>query len=116
MSLSSLKCVACRGDEPILTTVEIEKYLKEVHEEWLAEHPPAGGPTKIVREFKFKNFLEALKFVNNVAKIAEEEGHHPNIYLHDYKKVKLELFTHKIAGLHKNDFILAAKIDSLFNT
>lgn len=113
MRLSSLKCVACRGDEPILTTTEIEKYLKEVHDEWQAENPPAGRPTKIVREFEFNNFLEALGFVNKVAKIAEEEQHHPNIYIHDYKKVKLELYTHKIGGLHKNDFILASKIDSL---
>lgn len=113
MSLSSLKCVACRGDEPKLTIDEIEKYLKEVQEGWQVENPPAGGSDKLVREFEFKNFLEALSFVNKVAKIAEEEGHHPNIYIHDYKKVKLELYTHKISGLHKNDFILASKIDSL---
>lgn len=113
MSLSSLKCVVCRGDEPALKKEEIEKYLKEVNEGWQAENPPAGGPDKITREFEFKNFLEAIYFVNKVAKIAEEEGHHPNIYLHDYKRVKIELYTHKIGGLHKNDFILASKIDNL---
>src|SRR3972149_11347081 len=113
MSLSSVKCVACKGGEPVLTTSEIEKYLEEVHEGWQLKHPPAGGPDKITRDFEFKNFLEAISFVNKVAKIAEEEQHHPNIYLHDYKRVKIDLYTHKIGGLHKNDFILASKIDNL---
>ncbi|HEY4481337.1 MAG TPA: 4a-hydroxytetrahydrobiopterin dehydratase [Candidatus Brocadiaceae bacterium] len=113
MSLSSLKCVACRGDEPRLKREEINKYLKEIHEDWKLENHPAVGQDKITREFDFKNFLEAISFVNKVSKIAEEERHHPNIYLHDYKKVKLELYTHKIGGLHKNDFILASKIDNL---
>lgn len=110
--LSNLKCVACRWDEPSLTSSEIDKYLKEVHEGWKIEN----NPDKLLREFEFSNFLQAVDFINKVAKIAEVEGHHPNIYLHDYKKVKLELYTHKIGGLHKNDFILASKIDRILIT
>lgn len=69
--------------------------------------------TKIKRDFSFDNFSNAIKFINKVADIAEEEGHHPNIYLHDYKEVLVELWTHKIKGLHQNDFILAVMIDKL---
>jgi 4a-hydroxytetrahydrobiopterin dehydratase len=64
------------------------------------------------REFKFKNFIEAMKFINQVAVIAEEEGHHPDIYVF-YNKVKLQLTTHAIGGLSLNDFIVAAKVDAL---
>lgn len=64
------------------------------------------------RSFKFKNFKEALEFTNAVAKIAEQEQHHPDIYL-AWGKVKITLWTHKINGLSENDFILAAKIDKL---
>ena len=112
-ALTDIKCVPCQGGEPILTQEEIKKYLKEVQSDWKAEHPPAGGPDKIAREFEFKDFMGAVDFVNKVAKLAEDEGHHPNIYLHDYKKLRVELWTHKIGGLHQNDFIMAAKIDKL---
>jgi len=68
---------------------------------------------KLVRAFEFKNFEKAISFVNAVAKIAEKENHHPDILIHSWNKVRLTLFTHKIQGLHENDFILAAKIDKL---
>jgi 4a-hydroxytetrahydrobiopterin dehydratase len=64
------------------------------------------------REFKFDDFRQALDFVNEVGELAEEQGHHPDIYL-SYGKVKIQLWTHKINGLHENDFIMAAKIDAL---
>ena len=67
----------------------------------------------LAKSFRFKNFVEAMQFVNKVAEIAEQEGHHPNIFMHDYRKVKLTLYTHAIKGLHENDFILAAKIDEI---
>ena len=67
---------------------------------------------KILREFKFKDFVEAMEFVNKVAKLAEREGHHPNFDIR-WNKVKLELWTHAIGGLSENDFILAAKINKL---
>ncbi len=66
---------------------------------------------KLVRHFVFKNFKEAVAFTNKVADLAESEGHHPDILIHDWKHVKLTLYTHKIGGLHENDFILASKID-----
>ena len=68
--------------------------------------------TKIVRTFSLPDFKTAVEFVNQVAKLAEEEGHHPDISI-TYSKVTLELWTHKINGLFDNDFILAAKIDRL---
>ena len=72
---------------------------------WLEEH-------HLEREFTFDDFRQALDFVNEVGELAEEQGHHPDIYL-SYGKVKIQLWTHKINGLHENDFILAAKIDAL---
>jgi 4a-hydroxytetrahydrobiopterin dehydratase len=106
-ALTDIKCVPCQGGEPVLTQKEIEKYLKEVHDNWQIEK----NPDKIIGEFEFKDFMGAVGFVNKVASLAEEEGHHPNIYIHSYKKVRIELWTHKIGGLHENDFIMAAKID-----
>lgn len=67
---------------------------------------------KIVKEYSFKDFAEGLVFVNQVGQIAEGEGHHPDIHLHDFNKVTLTLYTHAIGGLSENDFIVAAKIDA----
>ena len=71
-----------------------------------------GEIDKIEKSFKFKDFNEAMIFVNNVAEIAEEQGHHPDILI-QWNKVTLTLWTHAIKGLHENDFIIAAKIDEL---
>jgi 4a-hydroxytetrahydrobiopterin dehydratase len=109
MKLSKLKCIPCQGGEPKLLKNDIDKYLKEIKSGWEREI----NPDKIVKDFEFKDFSSALNFVYRVGEVAEKEGHHPNIYLHDWKYVKIELWTHKIGGLHKNDFILASKIDSL---
>lgn len=68
---------------------------------------------RIKKNYKFKDFKEALNFVNKVGSVAEAEGHHPNINLHDWNKVEIENYTHKINGLHENDFILAAKIENM---
>ena len=67
---------------------------------------------RLVRRFEFEDFKKAIEFVNRVAEIAEEQGHHPDIAIH-WNKVDLVLWTHKIGGLHENDFILAAKVDQL---
>jgi 4a-hydroxytetrahydrobiopterin dehydratase len=72
----------------------------------------AEAGTRLQRRFEFRDFVEAMKFVNRVADIAEAEGHHPDIAIH-WNKVDLTLWTHKIGGLHVNDFILAARIDRL---
>lgn len=108
MDLTAIKCVPCQGGEPTLSDEEVARYLREVSG-WFKE----SDPNKIVKEFEFKDFKEAIMFINKVADLAEGEGHHPNIYLHDYKKIRIELWTHKIGGLHQNDFVMAAKIDKL---
>jgi len=110
MNLADKKCIACQGGEPTATDTEIEKYLSELNAGWRVVKK---GTKKIVKTFEFKNFKEAISFVNKVADVAESEDHHPDIFIHAYKKVRLELSTHKIGGLHQNDFILAAKIDKL---
>lgn len=106
--LSDKKCVACEGDVPTLTREQVQQYGTEV--------PLWGVATdnlSISRAFEFKNFKEAIAFVNGVGEISEEEGHHPDINLHAYKKVLITLSTHAIGGLSENDFILAAKIDKI---
>jgi 4a-hydroxytetrahydrobiopterin dehydratase len=105
--LSDKQCVPCeKGAEP-LQDQEIKKLGKELDPDWrvVDEH-------HLEREFPFDDFRQALDFVNEVGALAEEQGHHPDIYL-SYGKVKIQLWTHKIDGLHENDFILAAKIDAL---
>ena len=106
-NLLNKKCVPCEGGTLPLTTEEIVKYLPEVPSWEVSEDK------KISREFKLKDFKEAVAFVNKVAELAESEGHHPDIYLHNWNKVRLELSTHAIGGLSENDFILAAKISKL---
>lgn len=68
--------------------------------------------TRLTRRFEFEDFRKAMEFVNRVADVAEEQGHHPDVAIH-WNKVDLVLWTHKIGGLHENDFILAAKVDRL---
>ncbi|NJK86898.1 MAG: 4a-hydroxytetrahydrobiopterin dehydratase, partial [Bacteroidales bacterium] len=99
------KCVPCEGGTPPLSEAEVLKYLKEVPQ-WVSEGD------KIYREFKFVNFKQTMDFVKQVADIAEEEGHHPDMYV-SYGSCKVILWTHAINGLSENDFILASKIDTL---
>lgn len=107
--LSKKHCIPCEGGVPPLTRDSALNYLKQIPGWTLQEIPLL----QIKREFKFKNFKEAMTFVNRVADLAEYEGHHPNIFIHGWNKVRLALFTHAINGLHENDFILAAKINEL---
>jgi 4a-hydroxytetrahydrobiopterin dehydratase len=102
------KCVPCEGGTKPLSRSEFEVYLPQV-ENWGVQQD-----LQLQREFEFKNFSESIGFINKVAEIAEQEGHHPDINLHDYKKVAITLSTHAIGGLSINDFIVAAKIDELF--
>lgn len=107
MQLSDQKCVPCEvGGEP-LKKAEVDHYAKDVPE-WKV----APDYKRISRAFKWKDFVEALAFVNKVGAIAEKEGHHPDIHIH-WNVVTLELYTHAVGGLFVNDFILAAKIDRL---
>ncbi len=107
MDLVSKKCVPCWSGTPPLKKAEIEKYLSELKTHW-----EVIEGSKIRKKFIFKNFKEAMQFVNKIADIAEEEQHHPDIYIF-YSKVTIELWTHAIGGLSENDFILAAKIEEL---
>lgn len=104
--LKSKKCVPCEGGVKPLTPDEYGAYLRNELSGWTDI-----DEKKIEKEFKFKNFREALSFVNKVGDLAESEGHHPDIALHNWNKVKLTLSTHAIGGLSENDFILASKID-----
>ncbi len=105
MELVSKKCVPCEAGVPPLTPPEAKEYLRQVPGWTLDE-----DAKKIFREFVFKDFKEAMRFVNLVAKLAESERHHPDISIW-FNRVKLELSTHAIKGLSENDFILAAKIN-----
>ncbi|HVN14099.1 MAG TPA: 4a-hydroxytetrahydrobiopterin dehydratase [Anaerolineales bacterium] len=107
--LSQLKCVACRGGEPPLTDAEIAELHPQVTE-WQIEE--VDGVKRLERVFKVKNFVEALALTSKVAMIAEKEDHHPLI-ITEWGRVTVQWWTHKIKGLHKNDFIMAAKTDEL---
>ncbi len=109
--LVAMKCVACRGDEPTLTDSEIAGLMPQVSEWKLIER---DGIKRLERVFKFKNFAQALAFTNQVGRNAEEEGHHPAL-LTEWGKVTVTWWTHKIKGLHRNDFIMAAKTNQLFS-
>jgi 4a-hydroxytetrahydrobiopterin dehydratase len=106
------KCVPCEGGTAPLTIAEEDSYHGGVID-WEIDRT---GVHFIKREFTFKNFAEVLQFVNKIGEIAEAEGHHPNLYLHDYKNVRVELSTFAIKGLSMNDFIMAAKIDELLKS
>jgi len=108
--LAKMKCSACRGDEPPLTEDELETFMPRVPDWDLIEE---DGVKKLRRTFKFSNFVEALEFTNQVGEAAEEEGHHPIITL-TWGKATVTWYTHKIKGLHENDFIMAAKTDDRY--
>jgi 4a-hydroxytetrahydrobiopterin dehydratase len=108
-ALTNEKCTACRRDSPRVTDAEIGE-LKPMIPEWtLVER---DGIRRLERVFTFANFAEALRFTDRVGVVAEEEGHHPAI-LTEWGRVTVTLWTHKIRNLHRNDFIMAAKLDSL---
>ena len=104
--LSSRQCVPCRGGVPPLSGEEIRPLLSQLSQwEVVNEH-------HLKKEYRFKNFKEALDLVNRVGELAEEQGHHPDICF-GWGKVEVTIWTHKIDGLTESDFILAAKIDAL---
>jgi len=105
MKLKEQKCVPCHSGMPPLTPEDAQIMHQDVPEWTLKD-------IRIERTFVFKDFNEAISFVNEVAELAENEGHHPDIHI-SYNRVRLELTTHKIRGLSENDFILAAKINAL---
>jgi len=105
--LTEKHCVPCEvGTQPF--DLETINRLLPMVPKWKLE-----DTTKIVRSFKLKNFIESMRFINEVAQLAEAEGHHPDIFV-SYSYVRINLTTHNIGGLSENDFIVAAKIDEIF--
>lgn len=106
-SLAAEKCVPCRGGVPPLKGEELRSVSAELGGTWriIDEH-------HLEKEFRFPDFAQALSFTNAVGAIAEREGHHPDIYL-AWGKVRITIWTHKIDGLTRSDFVLAAKIDEI---
>ena len=109
--LLQLKCVACRRDAPTVTGDEMASFLPQVPHWEIVE---SGGIQRLEHTYRFKNFGQALSFTNQVGELAEAEGHHPAL-LTEWGRVKVTWWTHKIGGLHRNDFIMAAKIDRLYS-
>jgi 4a-hydroxytetrahydrobiopterin dehydratase len=109
-ALVHMKCVACRKDAPTVTDDELAAFLPQVPAWNLVERE---GIKRLERVFRFKNFAQALAFTNSVGELAEAEGHHPAI-LTEWGKVTVTWWTHVIRGLHRNDFIMAAKTDQLY--
>lgn len=105
MNLHEKKCLPCTVGTPPLKDEKLQSLYKELGNSWkLIEDQ------RLEKEYKFKDFKEALLFTNDIGKLAEEEGHHPDIYL-SWGKVKLTYWTHKIHGLSESDFVMAAKSD-----
>ena len=104
------KCVPCKSGALPLVAADINRYSARLSTPWKLTHEE--GADKIRREFTFKNFTEAMDFVNKVAALADKEGHHPDIHIW-YTKALLVLWTHAVKGLSENDFILAEKINKL---
>ena len=108
-NLTSQKCVACQADAPKVTDDELAEFIKEIPD-W--EAISEDSIPKLRRIFSFDDYIQAVNFSNQVADLAEEEDHHPSILL-EWGRVQVTWWTHKILGLHKNDFIAAAKTDRL---
>lgn len=108
--LAKEKCIPCESKVPPLTSEEINALKQELPEWQVLE---VEGIPRLKRTFDFKNFIKALEFTNTVGELAEEQGHHPLISL-TWGEVTVEWWTHNIKGLHKNDFIMAAKTNELY--
>jgi 4a-hydroxytetrahydrobiopterin dehydratase len=108
-ALSSQSCTACRAGARQVTPEEIAELSKQIPDWKLVE---VAGEKRLERVFTFKNFAEALAFTNRVGALAEEQNHHPAL-LTEWGKVTVTWWTHKIHGLHANDFVMAAKTDQL---
>ena len=106
--LKQKRCTPCEGGVPPLSAGEVEKYLTT-----LPEWEQTADGQRIRREWRVKDFLAGLDFFQRIGRLAEDEGHHPDLHLVGYRNVAVEIWTHAIGGLSENDFILAAKIDTL---
>lgn len=109
-TLVRMRCTACRRGEPTVTEAEVVAFHPQIPEWQLVERE---GIKRLERLFKFGDFAQALAFTNTVGELAEAEAHHPAL-LTEWGKVTITWWTHKIKGLHRNDFIMAAKTDLLY--
>lgn len=108
-TLNQQQCDACRADAPRVTEQEANELQQQIPE-W--ERVELDGVLQLRRVFKTKDFVEALAFANRVGELAEQQGHHPALLV-EYGQVTVRWWTHKINGLHRNDFIMAARTDQL---
>jgi 4a-hydroxytetrahydrobiopterin dehydratase len=111
-NLKDIKCEPCRGDSEPVSGEKLKEYLQILPKWNVAEQ---NGIKKLRRSFEFKNFTDALAFTNKVGAIAEAEDHHPEI-ITEWGRVIVTWWTHKINGLHMNDFIMAARTDELLKS
>jgi 4a-hydroxytetrahydrobiopterin dehydratase len=109
-TLTEMKCVACRKGEPTVTSEEIAEFRTQVSDWEIVE---LDGIKSLRRVFSFDDFAQALEFTNQVGVLAEDEGHHPAL-LTEWGRTTVTWWTHKIRGLHRNDFVMAAKTDVLY--
>lgn len=109
--LSQASCQACRIDAPKVNDAEASELLAQIPDWSLIN---VDGINQLQRQYKFKNFVAAMAFANRLAEIAEEEGHHPGILV-EWGRVTVTWWSHSIKGLHNNDFIMAAKTDTLLS-
>ncbi len=109
-ALAREKCVACRRDSPRVTDQDISELKPSIPDWDLTEH---DGIKRLDRTFKFDDFAQAIAFADRVGEAAEEEGHHPRLIV-EWGRVNVAWWTHKIKGLHRNDFIMAARTDEIF--
>ena len=107
MNLKNIKCKPCEGGIASLSKTEITEFKKQIHKSW-----KVIDNNRISNEYSFVNYKHTMSFVNKIAALAEEEGHHPVMHV-SYNKIMIEIWTHSINSLSENDFILAAKIDGL---
>jgi 4a-hydroxytetrahydrobiopterin dehydratase len=107
--LASERCTVCRADSPALTAGEIER-LRRAVPGWAVVEP--DGVPRLARVYPFPDFVRGLAFVQRVGAAAEAEGHHPRLTL-EWGRVSVEWWTHAIGGLHRNDFVMAARTDAL---
>ncbi|MCH2210659.1 MAG: 4a-hydroxytetrahydrobiopterin dehydratase [Fuerstiella sp.] len=106
--LRQKRCVPCEGGVPKLNQDEIRQQL-ELVDGWTV----CSNPDRIRKTWTVRNFVAGMSFFGKVTELAESEGHHPDLHLHGYRNVEIEIWTHAIGGLSLNDFILAARIDEL---
>lgn len=109
--LQGMKCEACSADSPLATKDERENFFPQIPDWSLVER---DGVERLERVFTFSSYADAVEFTNRVAALAEEEAHHPALLL-EWGRVTVSWWTHKIRGLHRNDFILAARTDEVFS-